>query len=740
MNVLYRSISDLQDSHPEGVFTVAGDFNQANMGTVLSHFHQYVDFATRGLNRLDLAYTNIKRAFKAVPRPHIGSSDHLSVMLIPAYRPMLIRKKTTVQQVRVWPEGAMSALQDCFDHTDWDMFREAATVNQHINVEEYAASVSAYIQKCTEDVDVTKNIIIRANQKPWMTGEVRAMQKARNAAFKTGDMVVLRTARANLNRAIRAAKRVYSQKIQGFFSDPTNTKRMWQGIKTVTDWKATPLPCEDNIHFLNELNTYFGRFEALNNIPARKSVPQPDEEVLTLNTADVRRTLEKVNAQKAAGPDNIPGRVLKECADQLAPVLTDIFKISLDQAVVPSCFKTAIIIPVPKKSTIKCFNDYRPVALTPIMMKCFERLVKDYIFSRLPPMFDPFQFAYRPNRSTEDAISSVLHLSLAHLEKKNTCVRMLFVDFSSAFNTIIPQHLVSKLGPLGLGTPLCNWLLDFLTERPQFVRVGNHTSSVISLSTGSPQGCVLSPLLFTMMTHDCRARFSTNHVVKYADDTTVVGLIQEDNEQAYREEVRQLVDWCNTNNLLLNVEKTKEIIVDFRKKQHRHTPLIINNTVVEVVSSVKFLGVQITASLTRTANITSLVKRAKQRLFCLRRMRRAHFPSPILSTVYKGIIESILTSCISVWSGDCRASEWRSVQRVVRTAEKIIGSSLPSIQDLAHNRCLSHAQNIVKDPTHPHYGLFTLLPSGKRFCSIRCRTVRFCNSLFLQAIRLLNLK
>ncbi len=192
--------------------------------------------------------------------------------------------------------------------------------------------------------------------------------------------------------------------------------------------------------------------------------------------------------------------------------------------------------------------------------------------------------------------------------------------------------------------------------------------------------------------------------------------------------------------LLLNVEKTKEIIVDFRKKQHRHTPLIINNTVVEIVSSVKFLGVQITDSLTWTANITSLVKRAQQRLFCLRRMRRAHFPSPILSTVYEGIIESILTSCISVWSGDCRASDWRSVQRVVRTAEKIISSSLPSIQDLAHNRCLSRAQNIVKDPTHSHYGLFTPLPSGKRFCSIRCRAVRFCNSFFLQAIRLLNLK
>lgn len=214
----------------------------------------------------------------------------------------------------------------------------------------------------------------------------------------------------------------------------------------------------------------------------------------------------------------------------------------------------------------------------------------------------------------------------------------------------IPQYLVSKLGPLGLGTPLCNWLLDFLTDRPQFVRVGNHTSSIISLSIGSPQGCVLSPLLFTMMTHDCRARFSTNHVVK--NDTTVVGLIQDDNEQAYREEVRQLVDWCNTNNLLLNVEKTKEIIVDFRKKQHRHTSLIINDTVVEVVFSIKFLRMQIPDSLTWTVNTASLLKREHQHLFCLRRMRRAHLPSPILSNGYKGIIESILTSCIPVWSGD----------------------------------------------------------------------------------------
>ena len=76
---------------------------------------------------------------------------------------------------------------------------------------------------------------------------------------------------------------------------------------------------------------------------------------------------------------------------------------------------------------------------------------------------------------------------------------MLFIDFSSAFNTIIPQQLIQKLDRLGMNTTLCNWLLDFLTGRPQAVRVGGNTSSTITLNTGAPQGCVLSPLLFTSL-------------------------------------------------------------------------------------------------------------------------------------------------------------------------------------------------------------------------------------------------
>ncbi|KAI3375920.1 hypothetical protein L3Q82_003777 [Scortum barcoo] len=109
--------------------------------------------------------------------------------------------------------------------------------------------------------------------------------------------------------------------------------------------------------------------------PAPDSPLPPGEEPLRVTAAEVRRTLQRINPRKAAGPDNISGRVLKGCAYQLTEVLTDIFNTSLQQAAVPTCLKTATIIPIPKTSTVTGLNDYRPVALTPIVMKCFERLV-----------------------------------------------------------------------------------------------------------------------------------------------------------------------------------------------------------------------------------------------------------------------------------------------------------------------------------------------------------------------------
>ncbi len=133
-----------------------------------------------------------------------------------------------------------------------------------------------------------------------------------------------------------------------------------------------------------------------NDTPAQKLPTPPNDQALCLSAADVRKTLSRINPRKAAGPDNIPGRVLKDCAAPLTDVLTDIFNTSLSQAVIPTCLKSTTIIPVPKKSPVSCLNDYRPIALTPIMMKCFERLVMQKIKNSLPNTLDPVCIPSKP--------------------------------------------------------------------------------------------------------------------------------------------------------------------------------------------------------------------------------------------------------------------------------------------------------------------------------------------------------
>jgi gmma-aminobutyric acid receptor subunit gamma/cGMP-dependent protein kinase 2 len=107
------------------------------------------------------------------------------------------------------------------------------------------------------------------------------------------------------------------------------------------------------------------------------------------------------------------------------------------------------------------------------------------------------------------------------MDKRNTYVTMLFIDYRSAFNTIVPSKLITKLRTLGLNTSLCNWCLDILMGRNQVVRVGKNTSAMLLLNMGAPQGWMHRLLLYALFTHDCTASHDSNTIIKFADDTTV---------------------------------------------------------------------------------------------------------------------------------------------------------------------------------------------------------------------------
>ena len=151
-------------------------------------------------------------------------------------------------------------------------------------------------------------------------------------------------------------------------------------------------------------------------------------------------------------------QLLKTCSAELAELLQRVFNTSLQLRRVPTLWKTSCIIPVPKKIRPSELNDFRPVALTSHLMKTLERLFLNLLRPQVPHAEDILQFAYRAEVRVEDAILYLLHRAHSHLDKGNGTVRILFLDFSSAFNTIQPFLLQEKLNRMRVDPCLVAWI------------------------------------------------------------------------------------------------------------------------------------------------------------------------------------------------------------------------------------------------------------------------------------------
>lgn len=151
----------------------------------------------KGENTLDHIYTNMCGACNAVPCPNLGHSDHISVLLKHSYKLVQKHEKLATKSIKVWSKVASSAPQDCFDCTDWNVFKEATKHSGHTDLQEYAASTTGFISKCVDVVVLTRTITIHPNQRPWLNAKVNSLLKACDDAFRSGDKVALRAVKKN---------------------------------------------------------------------------------------------------------------------------------------------------------------------------------------------------------------------------------------------------------------------------------------------------------------------------------------------------------------------------------------------------------------------------------------------------------------------------------------------------------------------------------------------------------------
>ena len=733
-DIIFETTQQLERLSTDAPKLVLGDFNSCTLRDTLPRYYQFVDCATRNKNTIDLCYGNIQHAYKATARSPLGGSDHNSVLLTPSYRQKLKTIKPTSKTLKCWTADSLQELKGCFECIDWSVFEACENFN------EKAETITDYINFCVDNVIPQKTITIYPNNKPWITKELKLVLNEKKRAFCAGDKTEVKAVQKKITTETKKCKDKYREKIEKQFAEK-DLRHAWSGVKTMigATKKRKKIQTEDNAGFANDLNAFYARFDCHDFSNERKSVLDslPDMSPPIITESDVAKSFCKINPRKACGPDNIMGIVLRECKYQLAQIFRELFQTSLDTHEIPTIWKTSNIIPVPKNSNPTVLNDYRPVALTSVAMKCLEHIVKTFLMIEVQKKIDPLQFAYTPKRGVDDATLILLQNIVAHLDTPKAYCRLLFIDFSSAFNTIQPYLLLKKLAGMNVNTNIITWIDAFMQERSQFVTVNGTKSTTLHISTGAPQGCVISPILFILYTNDCLCGKPDCLLVKFADDTIVAGFLKGDESQ-YRDAISNLSQWCDSNFLHLNAKKTKELVIDFRTQSDNLQPVLVNSEEIEQVTQYKYLGTIIDNKLNFKANTDYIYKKGQQRLHFLRCLRQFGVDKTIMSLFYKTFILPVLCFNFITWYSGLAVQNKNKLARIVNVASKIIGIKQDNLDSLFRKQTLSKVEKIMEDRNHLLHHRYRWLPLGKRLRSEQCKTNRTLRAFVPVSIRLYN--
>ena len=207
--------------------------------------------------------------------------------------------------------------------------------------------------------------------------------------------------------------------------------------------------------------------------------------------------------------------------------------------------------------------------------------------------------------------------------------------------------------------------------------------------------------MFALYTADSRSTDDSCPLVKFADDTELVGKISNDEDVIYHKQTENFVNWCDKNYIYLNVSKTKEMCTDFRKNQKCHKPVYIKGEALERVDTYKYLGVIFESKLNWKENINSVLKKVNSRMHYIRKLKSFGVNSDMLVTFYNAVMCSIVTFGSVCWGGNISKLDRGSLEKIVKKAGHVVGKPLDSFKTLHEKRLYRKLMQILNNPTHP---------------------------------------
>ena len=715
MDDINFTLSNIADNCiTENPIMVIGDFNisNTNISTEFTDFMgnlsltQLINFPTRHSNHLDLLFASNSSHIKNIQKNEpLGNSDHASItfqLQIPDFTKNYI---TYMRGLFDFNRGNYEGLNKYLANISWiTEFKKSADTGIDAIYSKFTDLVhhgmNCFIPK--------KNVINKVDKYPVHIRKIiqyrdKLTKNIKFQSVKIKHDICTAKLQMEVNKfRINCENKIIKKGPTEIFKHVSRHLFPKQGlVSLIKDDLTYDKPQDLAPIFLEHFsNIFLTRHDCLD-LDNREIEGKFDYNLIFIENATIFKILSELNPSANSSPDGIPFIVLKNCAVSLALPVSIILRRSFFFGTVPRIWKTAIVIPVPKKKNNKCTNvtEYRPISLTCSLARIAEKLVYTEVLGFLKNIeaIPIFQHGFIKRKSVYSNLLETLDDWTRMIDAK-MCVDVVYIDLKSAFDRVNQPRLFSKLELLGFTGDIMKWLKSFLSNRFFQVRVNNFLSKLSQeINSGVAQGTVLGPLMFNIFVADILGNWEDESVkIKmYADDIkSYVSFSAGDKEPINKLQkfIDFLMDWCAVNGLNISIDKCCVMHLGVKNPGHNYT--IGNQFLHQVKDNVRDLGLYITPNLKWEQHVKKKCKIAYFKWFSIFRFFKTHNPV-VLVRLYKAYVRPVLEFG-SIFYNNSSVTVRDTLERVQRRITRMIVT-----------RCFSR-KYIVPPAYHIRLGLLSL--------------------------------
>lgn len=701
------------------IIIIAGDFNKLASKDIIDHTGLFPinDLPTRGNNNLDNIYVNAMIWAESRVIVTNVCTDHKAVLLL-AHKNSNFTVRAKVKMTKYYRKHGKKQI----DHYLLFLQSQNADVEfKTTNVADYNNACDDFIIKLYLLFDTffpIRRITVTSTDPSFVNAGIKNLLRKKNNFMRKG-------------RCYEAT--ILSEKIRAMIIN--NNKCSFTNVQTRRDSRKAWSKVNE---FLGKSQKYSGNADKKQTITAdelndyyantsndtqyiepspKHSASEYYEDAEFFESKDIYQYLTHLK-HTACGPDQLPYWFLRISAYHIAKQITMMFNKSLLYSVYPSILKNSIISPIPKvKDPVAC-QDFRPISVTNVIARLFDKLMMKKYFYPMLTAKDSLtvldnQHGFRPTGSCEGCLISLLD-SLTNIlsKKENKYAVVLSLDISKAFDCISHKSVFQALANFNIPDVVYNWSISYLTQRIHCTKYNDLYSNYKKINAGVVQGSGLGPLFFITAFADFKTYSDRNVSIMYADDSYII--VPSSNIQTLNAEIDQFKLWAAAKHLYINDNKTKLICYTYQKEKivkPGQDLLICTGTNVKLVNEMKILGVITCSNFSFGEHVSSIVNKCNRIMYMLRIMKLYGTPPESCRDVFYALVVSNIAYCINAWFGYCKEQDKKRLRKILRRGYKC-GYSTNEIhlEDIHNTRSTTLFYNILRNE---HHVLRSLLPPLK---------------------------